>query len=126
MKPRQRTTWQVCKQKETFFSSMYLVISIYTFFLIDVDAIDVNMGCPKGFSLKGGMGAALLTQPEKVKAILTALVNAVDISVTCKIRILPKLEDTLKLIEVTSIVTTNAFQCLVNCLFGRKITQTAY
>ena len=23
--------------------------------------IDVNMGCPKGFSLKGGMGAALLT-----------------------------------------------------------------
>jgi len=66
----------------------------------DVDAIDVNMGCPKGFSLKGGMGAALLTQPEKIKAILTALVNAVDISVTCKIRILPKLEDTLKLIEV--------------------------
>ena len=61
------------------------------------------MGCPKGFSLKGGMGAALLTQPEKVKAILTALVNAVDISVTCKIRILPKLEDTLKLIEVMSI-----------------------
>lgn len=66
----------------------------------DVDAIDVNMGCPKGFSLKGGMGAALLTQPEKVKAILTALVNAVDISVTCKIRILPKLEDTLELIKV--------------------------
>lgn len=32
----------------------------------DVDAIDVNMGCPKSFSLKGGMGAALLTQPEKV------------------------------------------------------------
>ena len=67
---------------------------------LDVDAIDVNMGCPKGFSLKGGMGAALLTQPEKVKAILTALVNAVDISVTCKIRILPKLEDTLELIKV--------------------------
>jgi len=66
----------------------------------DIDAIDVNMGCPKGFSLKGGMGAALLTHPDKIKAILTALVSAVDISVTCKIRILPKLEDTLKLIEV--------------------------
>ena len=26
----------------------------------------MNMGCPKGFSLKGGMGAALLSQPEKV------------------------------------------------------------
>lgn len=66
----------------------------------DVDGIDVNMGCPKGFSLKGGMGAALLTQPCKIKAILTALVGAVDIPVTCKIRILPKLEDTLKLIDV--------------------------
>ena len=31
--------------------------------------IDVNMGCPKGFSLKGGMGAALLTQPEKVSRL---------------------------------------------------------
>ena len=102
MNPRHRTIWQVVsKQKETFFSSLYLIIPIYTFFLIDVDAIDVNMGCPKGFSLKGGMGAALLTQPEKIKAILTALVNAVDISVTCKIRILPKLEDTLKLIDLS-------------------------
>ena len=27
------------------------------------------MGCPKGFSLKGGMGAALLTQPEKVSRL---------------------------------------------------------
>ena len=31
--------------------------------------VDVNMGCPKGFSLKGGMGAALLTQPEKVSRV---------------------------------------------------------
>ena len=84
---------------------------------LDVDAIDVNMGCPKGFSLKGGMGAALLTQPEKVKAILTALVNAVDISVTCKIRILPKLEDTLELIKVRVELT----QCADEIF--RKITK---
>lgn len=31
--------------------------------------IDVNMGCPKEFSLKGGMGAALLTKPEKIKEV---------------------------------------------------------
>merc|ERR550532_2187815 len=43
----------------------------------DVAGIDVNMGCPKGFSLKGGMGAALLSQPEKVKDVLTKLVAAV-------------------------------------------------
>ena len=55
----------------------------------DVDGIDINMGCPKSFSLKGGMGAALLTQPEKIKDILTSLVKAVGsrIPVTCKIRI---------------------------------------
>ena len=35
----------------------------------DVAGIDVNMGCPKEFSLKGGMGAALLTKPEKVKEV---------------------------------------------------------
>ena len=33
----------------------------------DIDGLDINMGCPKSFSLKGGMGAALLTQPEKIK-----------------------------------------------------------
>jgi hypothetical protein len=66
----------------------------------DVDAIDVNMGCPKSFSLKGGMGAALLSQPEKIRKILTGLVAAVKIPVTCKIRILPSLEDTLSLVKV--------------------------
>jgi tRNA-dihydrouridine synthase 2 len=35
----------------------------------DVDAIDVNMGCPKGFSLQGGMGAALLSKPELVRDV---------------------------------------------------------
>ena len=35
----------------------------------DVSGIDVNMGCPKEFSIKGGMGAALLTQPEKIKEV---------------------------------------------------------
>lgn len=72
----------------------------------DVAGIDVNMGCPKEFSLKGGMGAALLTQTDKVKAILTALVQNTELPVTCKIRVLEKLEDTLalgKLIESTGV-----------------------
>jgi tRNA-dihydrouridine synthase 2 len=32
------------------------------------------------------MGAALLTDPDRLKAILTKLVNNLDIPVTCKIR----------------------------------------
>ncbi|XP_031627499.1 tRNA-dihydrouridine(20) synthase [NAD(P)+]-like [Contarinia nasturtii] len=63
----------------------------------DVAAIDINMGCPKEFSLKGGMGAALLTDPERAKSILNLLVENLKIPVTCKIRILNELDDTLKL-----------------------------
>ena len=47
----------------------------------DVRAIDLNMGCPKAFSLKGGMGAALLETPEIVKDILTTLVRNLDLPV---------------------------------------------
>ncbi|XP_062605876.1 tRNA-dihydrouridine(20) synthase [NAD(P)+]-like [Saccostrea cucullata] len=65
-----------------------------------VAGVDVNMGCPKEFSIKGGMGAALLTQPEKVKEILTTLVNGLSVPVTCKIRVFPNLEDTLKLVRL--------------------------
>ena len=62
------------------------------------------MGCPKSFSLKGGMGAALLSHPDKITDILTSLVNAVGtvIPVTCKIRILSDIAKTLEIVEVNS------------------------
>uniref|UniRef100_A0A158RDJ5 tRNA-dihydrouridine synthase n=1 Tax=Hydatigena taeniaeformis TaxID=6205 RepID=A0A158RDJ5_HYDTA len=72
----------------------------------DVAAIDVNMGCPKQYSIKGGMGAALLRTPEKIKAILTELVQSLRVPVTCKIRILSTMEETLsvvRLIESTGV-----------------------
>ena len=75
----------------------------------DVDAIDINMGCPKPFSMKGGMGAALLSKPDQIKEILTALVQAVKIPVTCKIRILSNIEDTLKLVDVIQSTGVAAF-----------------
>lgn len=55
------------------------------------------MGCPKDFSLKGGMGAALLSYPDKACAILSAVISAVNIPVTCKIRVLPDINDTITL-----------------------------
>lgn len=65
----------------------------------DVAAIDVNMGCPKEYSTKGGMGAALLSDPDKIEAILKKLVAGVSIPVTCKIRILPSVEETVSLVQ---------------------------
>jgi tRNA-dihydrouridine synthase 2 len=62
----------------------------------DVAGIDVNMGCPKEFSIKGGMGAALAANIENAKKILTALVSALSIPVTCKIRIKKSTDETIK------------------------------
>lgn len=57
------------------------------------------MGCPKEFSLKGGMGAALLANPEKAKGILSTLVQNIKVPITCKIRVFNNIEDTLDLVQ---------------------------
>lgn len=58
------------------------------------------MGCPKEFSVQGGMGAALLKKPDTVKEILTTLVNGLSKPVTCKIRCLPTVQETLNLCKM--------------------------
>lgn len=57
------------------------------------------MGCPKEFSIKGGMGVALLAKPDKAYNILHTLVSNLSIPVSCKIRILDTPEETLTLVE---------------------------
>ncbi|KZC05456.1 tRNA-dihydrouridine(20) synthase [NAD(P)+]-like [Dufourea novaeangliae] len=66
----------------------------------DVAGIDLNMGCPKLFSMLGKMGAALLQEPEMATKILKTLVDNLSIPVTCKIRILQDVEKTLELCEL--------------------------
>lgn len=63
----------------------------------DVAGIDINMGCPKQFSLLGGMGAALLSTPDIACNILTTLVKNLNIPVTCKVRVLASESDTIEL-----------------------------
>ena len=46
------------------------------------------------------MGAALLSDPDRVSAILSALVRGVSLPVTCKIRLLPTPEATFDLVNV--------------------------
>lgn len=53
------------------------------------------------FSLKGGMGAALLKDPERVRDILTTLVQGIpNKPITCKIRLLSTEEETLSLVKI--------------------------
>ncbi|KAG0323919.1 hypothetical protein BGZ99_002335 [Dissophora globulifera] len=66
----------------------------------DVSTIDLNCGCPKRFSTHGGMGSALLEEPEKLCGILRNLVQHSGLPVTCKIRIFPDREKTIKLVKM--------------------------
>ena len=69
----------------------------------DVAGIDVNAGCPKPFSTSGGMGAALLKTPDKLCAILEALVKNIvpefEIGISVKIRILDTAAETEALVR---------------------------
>lgn len=53
-----------------FFNSLYVVggdplsLKRCSSSAKDVAAIDINMGCPKHFSIQGGMGFALLSNPQ--------------------------------------------------------------
>jgi len=50
------------------------------------DIIDINMGCPAKKVLRKAAGSALLKDPALVEEILTAVIAAVDVPVTLKIR----------------------------------------
>ncbi len=50
------------------------------------DVLDINMGCPTGKIVKNGEGCALMQKPELAMRIIEAVVKAVSVPVTVKIR----------------------------------------
>lgn len=66
----------------------------------DVDAIDVNMGCPKHFSISGGMGAALLSKPDTIQDIMTTLSRNISIPITAKVRMLDSIPASVGLLRL--------------------------
>ena len=69
------------------------------------------MGCPLKFSTSSGAGSALLKKPETVKDILTTLRRNLptDVHVTCKIRLLDTIEETVNLARVIESCGVSAF-----------------
>ena len=68
--------------KETFVEAAKMVYDI-----MKPDIIDINMGCPvPKVAVKAQAGSALLKNPEKIKEIVEAVVQAVPVPVTVKIR----------------------------------------
>jgi nifR3 family TIM-barrel protein len=53
---------------------------------LGADVIDVNLGCPVPKVVNDGCGAALLKEPEQVGRILDAMISAVKVPVTVKMR----------------------------------------
>jgi len=51
------------------------------------DAIDVNMGCPVRKICRSGAGSTLLENLAAAQRLLSTIVNAIRLPVTCKIRL---------------------------------------
>lgn len=68
------------------------------------DIIDINMGCPvPKVALSCQAGSALLKNPEKIKTIVSSVVQAVKVPVTVKIR-LGWDENSINCVEVAKII----------------------
>lgn len=68
------------------------------------DIIDINMGCPvPKVALSCQAGSALLKDPEKIKTIVSSVVQAVKVPVTVKIR-LGWDENSINCVEVAKII----------------------
>ena len=68
--------------KDTFVKAARMVEDI-----MHPDIIDINMGCPvPKVAIKSQAGSALLKNPEKIRDIVSAVVKAVNVPVTVKIR----------------------------------------
>lgn len=89
----------------------------------DVSAIDINMGCPKKFSVSGGMGSALLDDPDRACRIIRTLTNEISstnshnpIPVSAKIRLLKDAHATIDFI--TALVNAGAKAVAIH---GRQV-----
>ena len=87
------------------------------------EIIDINMGCPAKKVNKKMAGSALLREPDLVADILNAVVNAVDVPVTLKIRTGWDLENR-NCVEIAQIAEQAGIQALTlhgrtrSCLFN--------
>jgi tRNA-dihydrouridine synthase B len=51
------------------------------------DTFDLNLGCPAKRTVQSGIGSALLTTPDQIKALVTAMRQATEKPITAKIRL---------------------------------------
>jgi hypothetical protein len=89
-----------------------------------VAAIDINMGCPKHFSIQGGMGAALLKNQQLACDIVRTLSTTLQIPVSAKIRLLETTEATVRSVaphgSYSVSLTKHGLDCICQGAAGRR------
>ncbi|CAN6562924.1 unnamed protein product [Malus baccata var. baccata] len=60
------------------------------------DYVDINLGCPQRIARRGNYGAFLMDNLPLIKSLVENLVQNLNVHVSCKVRIFPNLEDTIK------------------------------
>lgn len=60
------------------------------------DYVDINFGCPQRIARRGYYGAFLMDNLPLVRSLVQKLAQGLCVPVSCKIRVFPNLEDTIK------------------------------
>lgn len=60
------------------------------------DYVDINLGCPQRIAKRGNYGAFLMDNLPLVKSLVEKLALNLEVPVSCKIRLFPDLQDTIK------------------------------
>ncbi|XAR74020.1 tRNA-dihydrouridine(16/17) synthase (NAD(P)(+)) [Bertholletia excelsa] len=60
------------------------------------DYVDINLGCPQRIARRGNYGAFLMDNLPLVRSLVEKLAVNLNVPVSCKIRIFPNLQDTIK------------------------------
>ncbi|KAF9600127.1 hypothetical protein IFM89_003674 [Coptis chinensis] len=60
------------------------------------DYVDINLGCPQRIARRGNYGAFLMDNLPVVRSLVQSLADNLHVPVSCKIRIFPDMQDTIK------------------------------
>uniref|UniRef100_UPI0029537F3F tRNA-dihydrouridine(20) synthase [NAD(P)+]-like n=1 Tax=Panthera onca TaxID=9690 RepID=UPI0029537F3F len=91
--PDDRVVFRTCKREQSRVvfqmgtSDAERALAVARLVENDVAGIDVNMGCPKEYSTKGGMGAALLSDPDKIEKVSPAGVKIEVLKLACELEL---------------------------------------